>query len=187
MEVIATSLPEVFIIEPSVFEDARGFFIETYNQERYQQAGIADDFVQDNFSHSQKGVLRGLHYQRNHPQAKLVSVTQGAVFDVAVDIRMGSPNFGKWFGVELTAENHRQLLIPKGFAHGFYVLSERVDFCYKCSDYYVPDDECGIMWNDPNIAIVWPDEAVILSDKDKVYPTLASLTAEQLPNYQGTV
>ena len=164
------------VIEPAVFGDARGYFMETYNERDYQDAGIDCRFVQDNQSASKRGVLRGLHYQINHPQDKLVRVVNGEVFDVAVDLRDGSPTFGHWFGVVLSAENKKQLFIPKNFAHGFLVLSEYAEFFYKVTDFYHPNDEGGILWNDPDIAVDWPmdgltESDILLSDKDKVQQT----------------
>ena len=157
MQVIPTAIAEVLIIEPRVFGDTRGFFYESFNQKAFNQAtGTNYQFVQDNHSRSSKGVLRGLHYQVDHPQGKLVRVARGAVFDVAVDIRKSSPTFGKWVGVELSEENHRQLWVPPGFAHGFVVLSETADFLYKTTDYYAPAHERSIAWNDPDIGIEWP-------------------------------
>lgn len=144
------------VITPAVHGDSRGYFTETYNQHDMQEAGIDITFVQDNQSGSTKGVLRGLHYQKQFPQTKLVRVISGRVFDVAVDLRSGSSTFGKWFGIELSDENKKQFLIPKGFAHGFLVLSDRAEFCYKCDDFYHPDDEGGIAWNDPTVGVVWP-------------------------------
>lgn len=185
MNVIKTPLPGVLLIEPKVFGDRRGYFMETFQAERYREAGIKADFVQDNFSHSQGGVVRGLHYQLHHPQAKLVSVISGEVFDVAVDIRQGSPTFGKWFGAILNDENHRQLYIPQGFAHGFCVLSKTADFQYKCSDYYHPEDEVGVSWNDPAIGIEWPITDPVLSDKDKGLLPLVDIPADKLPPYTG--
>lgn len=165
MNVIATELPGVLILEPRVFGDHRGFFLETYHRARYQQAGVAETFVQDNHSRSRRGVLRGLHYQLVQPQGKLVAVTRGTVFDVAVDIRRGSPTFGRWVGVTLDDDNHRQFYVPPGFAHGFCVLSDEADFVYKCTDYYHPDSEHGIAWNDPAIGIAWPELDFTLSEK----------------------
>jgi dTDP-4-dehydrorhamnose 3,5-epimerase len=177
MKVISTAIPEVLIIEPRVFGDSRGFFFESFNQKNFSQAtGLGVNFVQDNHSRSLKGVLRGLHYQIRQPQGKLVRVVSGAVFDVAVDIRRSSPTFGRWVGVELTEDNYRQVWVPAGFAHGFYVLSESADFLYKTTDYYVPDFERSVVWNDPKIAISWPVEAgtrPIVSAKDAIAPTLA--------------
>ncbi|MFQ6880641.1 MAG: dTDP-4-dehydrorhamnose 3,5-epimerase [Oscillospiraceae bacterium] len=161
------------VIEPAVFGDDRGYFMETYNYNDFAEAGIDCQFVQDNQSSSRKGVLRGLHFQIHYPQDKLVRVVNGEVFDVAVDLREGSETFGKWYGVTLSAENKKQFFIPKGFAHGFIVLSDEAEFCYKVTDFYHPNDEGGLMWNDPDIAVEWPmpegmtAEDLILSDKDK--------------------
>lgn len=169
MNVVATAIPDVLMIEPRVFGDARGFFLESYNARGFRQAtGLSVDFVQDNHSRSCRGVLRGLHYQVRQAQGKLVSVVCGAVFDVAVDIRRSSPGFGQWVGVELSEDNHRQLWLPPGIAHGFLVLSERVDVLYKTTDYYAPEHERVILWNDPDIEIEWPlaDEP-LLSQKDR--------------------
>ena len=170
MKVTPTAIPEVLIIEPKVFGDARGFFFESFNQKAFDEAiGRHVDFVQDNHSRSAKGVLRGLHYQIQQPQGKLVRVVSGAVFDVAVDIRRSSVTFGKWVGVELSEQNQRQLWVPEGFAHGFLVLTETADFLYKTTDYYAPAYERSVMWNDPAIGIDWPDVsvAVQLSAKDQ--------------------
>lgn len=183
MKKIETDLQGVWIIEPKVFGDGRGFFYETWQQTRYEEMGIQGPFVQDNVSFSRKGVLRGLHYQQPHCQGKLVSVLQGEVFDVAVDVRVGSPQFGQWTGVVLSGENHRQLWIPEGFAHGFCVLSETAYFSYKCTDVYAPDCEGGILWNDPDIGIKWPLAEVSLSDKDQVYPLLRQIHVEKLPKF----
>ena len=183
MKKIETDLQGVWIIEPKVFGDQRGFFYETWQQQRYADIGIKGAFVQDNVSFSRKGVLRGLHYQQPHSQGKLVTVLQGEVFDVAVDIRVGSPQFGQWTGVVLSGENHRQLWIPEGFAHGFCVLSETAYFSYKCTDVYAPECEGGILWNDPDIGIKWPLEDVVLSDKDQIYPLLKEVSFEKLPKY----
>jgi dTDP-4-dehydrorhamnose 3,5-epimerase len=176
MNVISTSIPEVLIIEPKVFGDSRGFFFESFNQKNFSQAtGLDVNFVQDNHSRSIRGVLRGLHYQVRQPQGKLVRVVRGEVFDVAVDIRRSSPTFGKWVGVELTEANYRQLWVPPGFAHGFYVLSSAADFLYKTTNYYFPDFERSLLWNDPAIAVSWPiqaDVAPIISAKDKIAPEL---------------
>jgi len=164
-----TAIPEVLIIEPKVFGDARGFFYESFNGKKFDEAvGRHVEFVQDNHSRSAKGVLRGLHYQIQQPQGKLVRVVRGAVFDVAVDIRKSSPNFGKWVGVELSEDNHRQLWVPEGFAHGFLVLSETAEFLYKTTDYYAPSYERAIIWNDSGLAIEWPDVGSLpqLSAKD---------------------
>lgn len=168
MNVIKTSIADVVIVEPKVFGDERGFFLETFQAERYKEAaGIDLPFVQDNHSRSSRGVLRGLHYQVNKPQGKLVRVVAGEVFDVAVDIRPDSPTYGQWEGVILSAENKRQFWIPPGLAHGFLVLSESADFEYKCTDYYDPADEGCLIWNDPDIAIKWPDIQPQLSEKDR--------------------
>lgn len=161
------------VIEPAVHGDERGYFMETYNARDMREAGLDMTFVQDNQSMSKKGVLRGLHFQKQYPQGKLVRVISGAVFDVAVDLRKNSGTFGKWYGVELTAENKKQFYIPEGFAHGFLVRSETAEFCYKVTDYWHPDDEGGIMWNDPDIGVDWGDvSGVILSEKDKIHPLL---------------
>lgn len=183
MQVKTTHLPGVRIIEPKVFDDERGFLLESYHTRRYVEAGIPGYFVQDNHSRSRRGVLRGLHYQRSYPQGKLVWVTRGEVFDVAVDIRQGSPTFGCWVGVTLSEENHRQLYIPPGFAHGFCVLSDTADLLYKCTDFYHPEDERGILWCDPDLGIDWPVMTPILSKKDQLYPRLAHVPLEYLPIY----
>jgi dTDP-4-dehydrorhamnose 3,5-epimerase len=175
MKVIETALPGVLIIEPTVFGDARGFFLETFQLERYREAGIALPFVQDNHSRSPRGVLRGLHFQRTRPQGKLVSVSRGAVYDVAVDIDPASPTCGRFVGVELSDDNHHQLWIPPGYAHGFCVLSEIADFQYKCTEFYFPEDEDGLIWNDPDVGIPWPIAAPLLSAKDRGNPTLREL------------
>ena len=175
---IPTEIPGVQIIEPGVFGDARGYFMETYNQADFVAAGIDNVFVQDNQSSSRRGVLRGLHFQKTHSQAKLVRVLRGAVFDVAVDLRPGSATYGKWVGVELTGENKRQFFIPKQFAHGFLVLSDEAEFAYKCDEFYHPEDEGGLAWDDPDIAVQWPiapDMELLLSDKDRKHPRLADL------------
>ncbi len=166
------------LIEPKVYRDDRGYFVETYNQRDMQEAGLDMVFVQDNQSLSRKGVLRGLHFQKHFPQGKLVRVIRGAVFDVAVDLRKSSGTYGQWYGLELTGENQRQFYIPEGFAHGFLVLSDEVEFCYKTTDFYHPNDEGGIIWNDTNIGIQWPLYSVgevVLSDKDKVNPSFKQL------------
>jgi dTDP-4-dehydrorhamnose 3,5-epimerase len=185
MRVTPTALPGVLLIEPKVFGDARGFFLESYQAQRYAEVGIAGPFVQDNHSRSQQSVLRGLHYQRQHSQGKLVWVTRGTVFDVAVDIRRGSPTFGRWVGVTLSEDNHCQLYIPPGFAHGFCVLSNTADFLYKCTDFYIPADEGGVLWCDPDIGITWPVAAPLLSEKDQCYSRLAEVPLEHLPVYEG--
>lgn len=173
MRVIKTKLSGVLIIEPKVFGDHRGFFKETFNSQRYKElAGIDLTFVQDNHSRSRKGVLRGLHFQKTKPQGKLVSVTSGAVFDVAADINPASPTYGQYVGVELSEDNHRQLWVPPGYAHGFVVISDEVDFVYKCTDYYDPSDEGGVAWDCSLLNIDWPVDDVQLSDKDKAYAGL---------------
>ena len=172
MKVIETALPGVLIIEPKAFGDHRGFFLETFQVERYREAGITLPFVQDNHSRSQRGVLRGLHFQKTRPQGKLVSVSRGAVYDVAVDIDPSSATHGKFVGVELNDDNHRQMWVPPGYAHGFCVLSEVADFQYKCTDFYFPADEGGLAWNDPDVGIPWPIEAPQLSAKDANNPRL---------------
>lgn len=164
------------VITPAVYGDERGYFMETYNYNDFKEAGIEQVFVQDNQSASKRGVLRGLHFQIAYPQDKLVRVVSGAVFDVAVDLREGSATFGEWFGVELSAENKKQFFIPKNFAHGFLVLSEYAEFAYKCTDFYHPNDEGGLLWNDPEIGVKWPvteDMELILSEKDKKWPKIA--------------
>lgn len=185
MKVIETELPGVLIIEPRVFGDRRGFFLESYHEQRYREAGIDVRFVQDNHSRSHRGVLRGLHYQLVQPQGKLVGVVRGEVFDVAVDVRRGSPTFGRWAACVLDDRSHRQLYMPSGFAHGFCVLSKEADFVYKCSDFYHPQSERGILWNDPDIGIEWPDLEMTLSDKDARNPRLVEQAPENLPVYSG--
>jgi len=179
---IETKLKGVVLVEPAVFEDPRGYFLETYHAGKYADGGIHGPFVQDNFSHSVRGTLRGLHYQLTHAQGKLVMALKGRIFDVAVDIRKGSPTFKQWVGVELSGENKRQLYIPPGFAHGFCVLSETADVLYKCTDVYSSKDERGIIWNDPTVAIAWPIAEPLLSRKDGAYPRLADM-ANELPVY----
>ena len=173
--------PEVLLIEPDVFPDPRGFFMETFHSIKYAEHGLPAVFLQDNHSRSSRGVLRGLHYQLKNPQGKLVRVVSGEVFDVAVDIRRGSPWFGKWVGAILSEENHRQMYVPPGFAHGFCTLSERADFLYKCTDLYAPGDEYGIAWDDPEIAIEWPEMDYLMSDKDLANPLL--IESDYLPEY----
>ena len=184
MEIIQTGLPEVLLIKPKVFPDARGFFYESYRQDRLTQAGITAAFVQDNHSRSSRGTLRGLHYQLRHPQAKLCRVASGEVLDVAVDIRQGSPTFGKSASAVLSAENKTTIFIPPGFAHGFLVLSDTADFLYKCSDYYYADDQYGIFWNDPELKINWDATDPLLSDKDRQHLPLAKTPAHNLPKYE---
>ncbi|MDY6849203.1 MAG: dTDP-4-dehydrorhamnose 3,5-epimerase [Geoalkalibacter sp.] len=182
MQVIKTEIPDVLIIEPKVFGDDRGFFFESYNERTWQQAtGLQRHFVQDNHSRSQKGVLRGLHYQLQQPQGKLVRAVHGEVFDVAVDLRQGSDSFGRWVGVKLSAENKRQLWIPEGFAHGFLVLSDVAEFLYKTTDYYAPEHERTLAWNDASLGIEWPlDGEPLLSQKDQ-----QGLSLHQAPVYDG--
>ena len=173
-----TEIEGVYIISPIVFGDNRGYFMETYNYNEFKEAGLDMVFVQDNQSKSKKGVLRGLHFQKTHPQGKLVRVIEGEVFDVAVDLRKNSKTYGKWVGVILSKDNKKQFYIPEGFAHGFLVLSDEAEFTYKCTDFYHPEDEGGIAWNDPDIGVKWPMEGidkVILSDKDKNNKRLESL------------
>lgn len=182
MELLPTSLPGVLLIQPKVHRDERGFFVETFQIPRYKEAGVTVDFVQDNQSASQKNTLRGLHAQIQRPQAKLVRCIEGEIFDVAVDVRKGSPNFGKWFGALLNAENCRQMYVPAGFVHGFAVMTERAQVEYKCSDIYVPDDQLTVLWNDPQIGVQWGIQDPILSPKDKGAKTLAQ-QMDLLPNF----
>jgi dTDP-4-dehydrorhamnose 3,5-epimerase len=183
MNVVETDLPGVLILEPKVFGDERGFFMETWNARRYEEAGLPARFVQDNLSYSARGVLRGLHFQHPQPQGKLVSVLRGEVFDVAVDIRVGSPTFGEWTGVTLSAENKRQFYVPSDFAHGFLVTGEDALFFYKCTDYYAPSSEGTVLWNDPEIGIEWPADAPTLSEKDRAAPPLREMPEGSLPRY----
>ncbi len=182
MKVVPTDLPGVLVVEPTVFRDPRGFFFETYHAERYAAAGIDATFVQDNHSSSERGTLRGLHAQEKFPQCKLVRVIEGTIWDVAVDIRVGSPTFGRHVSVVLSADEHRQVFVPTGFAHGFCVLSDRAQVEYKCTDYYHPEDELRILWNDPELGIPWPIEAPILSAKDQGALRLQALR-DRLPRY----
>ncbi len=181
MEFIPTDLEDVIVIRPLIFEDKRGFFTETFRLNKFHKAGIRKPFVQDNLSRSVRGTLRGLHYQIINPQAKLVMVTEGEILDLAVDLRRNSPNFGKYVSCRLSEENKEMLYIPEGFAHGFFVLSERATFLYKCSDYYNPAGERGIRWNDPKIGIEWPVDEPVLSDKDKNLPLLSELADNDIP------
>jgi dTDP-4-dehydrorhamnose 3,5-epimerase len=183
VKVTTFDIPGVLLIEPALFRDQRGHFCETFHAQRYAEAGLADSFVQDNFSRSVRGTLRGLHYQEPHAQGKLVMVLGGAVYDVVVDIRKGSPTFGKWQGFELSADNYRQLYVPPGCAHGFCVTSDQAAVLYKCTEFYSPKDERGIIWNDPALAISWPVTTPLLSPKDQAYGTLAAREA-QLPVYR---
>jgi dTDP-4-dehydrorhamnose 3,5-epimerase len=180
-----TSLPGVWSIQPDMFRDPRGFFMETYHQVKFAALGITESFLQDNHSCSRKGTLRGLHYQLCRPQAKLCRVVEGEALDVAVDIRVGSPNFGRWTSVLLSATTGNQMYIPVGFAHGFLALTESVQLLYKCSDFYDAADEHGIVWNDPSLAITWGISNPLVSPKDAAYPTLAAKPAKLLPRYPG--
>ncbi len=184
LKIVRASIPDVLIIEPQVFGDSRGLFLETYSRKKYYEAGLDCTFVQDNYSNSSKDVLRGLHYQLNYPQAKLVHVLKGRVFDVAVDIRRGSPTFGRYVGEVLSAENHRQMFIPEGFAHGFCVLSDRAAFYYKCTGFYHSEDDMGISWADETAAVSWPVTTPFLSDKDLVLPMLKDIPENLLPMYR---
>jgi len=183
MKVLETSLPGCVIIEQAVFADPRGFFFESWNSERFEAHGLPGKFVQSNVSSSSRGVLRGLHYQWPRPQGKLISVIEGEVYDVAVDLRRGSPYFGQWTSTILDSTSKRQLWIPEGFAHGFAVLSDRAVFSYLCTDVYVRDSDAGVRWNDPTIGIEWPFSSPLLSDKDAQAPVLAAVAAERLPAF----
>jgi dTDP-4-dehydrorhamnose 3,5-epimerase len=184
MEMISLEIEDVKLVKPRVFPDDRGFFMQTYHEKQYREAGITARFVQDNWSRSTQGVLRGLHYQLKNPQDKLVSVIRGEVFDVAVDIRRGSPTFGKWVGAILSEENRHQLFVPKGFAHGFCVLSDEVDFVYKCSDFYTPGDEYGVRWDDPDIGIEWLGAGFLVSEKDQKVSFLKDIPEKRLPSFK---
>lgn len=186
MKFTETEIPGVIVIEPRVHRDDRGFFFESYQAERYKAGGVSVDFVQDNQSHSCRDTLRGLHSQAAKPQDKLVRVLDGEIYDVAVDVRRGSPTFGQYVGVTLSAENHLQLFIPKGFVHGFVVTSETADVEYKCSDFYDPSGELSVRWDDPQIAIPWPVEEPLLSPKDAEAPLLAEIDPKALPRYEGS-
>lgn len=181
MQKLETSLPGVWELRPKVYRDPRGFFLECYHAARYAELGVQDTFVQDNHSFSAKGTLRGLHYQLEHPQAKLCRVVEGSALDVVVDIRRGSPNFGKWASVVLSADLANQVYVPAGFAHGFLALSEPTQFLYKCSDYYFPADEHGIIWNDPDLAIAWNVQDPLISDRDARHARLEAVPAKDLP------
>jgi dTDP-4-dehydrorhamnose 3,5-epimerase len=185
LERLQTTLPDVWEIRPTIFRDARGFFMETYHRERFAEIGIHDTFIQDNHSSSVRATLRGLHYQLRHPQAKLCRVIEGEAFDVAVDIRVGSPTFGKWAAVLLSSQVQNQIYIPRGFAHGFLALTETVQFVYKCSDFYDAKDDYGIAWNDPAIGIVWQTSEPLVSDKDGRNPLLAAVSKNLLPRFDG--
>jgi dTDP-4-dehydrorhamnose 3,5-epimerase len=182
---IDTSLPGVCELRPKVLRDARGFFMETYHRAKFADLGITDSFIQDNHSCSKRGTLRGLHYQLHRPQAKLCRVVEGEALDVAVDIRVGSPNFGKWAAVRLSARAHNQIYIPGGFAHGYLALTDTVQFLYKCSDFYDPEDEHGILWSDPTLDIPWGTRRPLISDKDSRYSKLVDVPREFLPRYPG--
>lgn len=184
MKIIATAIKEVLLVEPQLFGDRRGYFLETYQQQRYTAAGIDDVFVQDNISFSQRGILRGLHFQHPRGQAKLLQVLDGEIFDVAVDVRRGSPTFGRWVGVTLSAAEPLQLYVPRGFAHGFCVISATALFSYKCSDFYSPQHENGVRWNDPDLAIDWPVKNPVLSDRDQALPALKDIPLKRLPLYE---
>jgi dTDP-4-dehydrorhamnose 3,5-epimerase len=185
MKVIETALPGALVLEPQVFGDARGFFYESYNEAKYRDAGVDRRFVQSNVSRSARGVLRGLHYQWPNPQGKLVSVLEGEVYDVAVDIRQGSPTFGQSVGVMLTAENHRHFWVPEGFAHGFCVLSDFATFSYQCTALYDAKTDAGIRWNDAALGIDWPVSDPLLSDKDRITPFLHDVAPERLPVFKA--
>ena len=183
IEIESTTLSRVIILKPKRHRDNRGFFTETYHKDKYADAGITVNFVQDNVSFSFKNILRGLHYQLPHPQAKLIHVLRGSIFDVAVDIRPASPTFAKWAGIELSADNGYQIFIPEGYAHGYFTLSDKAIVTYKCSDFYHPEDEGGIYWADPYIAIAWPSKNPILSEKDSSYPSFNDIPHSKLQNY----
>jgi dTDP-4-dehydrorhamnose 3,5-epimerase len=183
MRRIETSLPGVFELRPVIHSDPRGFFLESYHKAKFADLGIVDSFIQDNHSRSAKGTLRGLHYQLRRPQAKLCRVVEGEALDVAVDIRIGSPQFGKWTSVVLSAKEQNQIYVPAGFAHGFLALTDTVQFLYKCSDFYVPEDEHGIAWNDPDLRVSWGIASPVLSAKDANYPKLRQVSAELLPRH----
>ena len=185
LKLINTTIPDVLLIEPKVYDDSRGFFLETFHQKKYTELGINKTFVQDNYSHSNQRILRGLHYQLLHPQGKLIFVLRGEIFDVAVDIRQGSSTFGKWFGANLSAKNKRQIYVPDGFAHGFCVLSESADVMYKCTDFYDAEDEHGIFWSDETIAIDWAVKTPVLSEKDSKFQRFTEIPEKDLPIYRG--
>lgn len=185
MEILKTSLPGVLIIQPDIFKDKRGFFMETYHRKKYAEEGLDQSFVQDNLSYSIRGTLRGLHYQYPNAQSKLVQAVKGKIYDVVVDIRQGSPTFGQWTGVHLSDENKRQFFVPEGFAHGFCVISDTAFVIYKCSDFYTPESEKGLLWSDPDIGIDWPVKEPLLSPKDIQCPNLKDIPSECLPEYRG--
>ncbi len=184
MQVTPQSFPEILLIEPRMFRDRRGHFLEIFQARRYPEHGMPADFVQDNLSYSRRGVVRGLHYQLRFPQGKLVVPLTGEIWDVVVDIRRGSPTFGQWLSVTLSADPCRQLYVPPGFAHGFAVVSSEASVLYKCTDFYHPEDEYGIIWSDPDLGIPWPAAEPVLSDKDGQYPRLRDLAPEELPVYE---
>ncbi len=184
MKVLHSNIPDIIIIEPQCFGDERGFFLESFHEQHYAEIGIANNFKQDNLSRSSHGILRGLHYQVEQPQGKLIFVARGEIFDVAVDIRQGSPSFGQYTSTILNDENHRQIYIPPGFAHGFCVLSEKVDMIYKCTDYYSKQSERGILWNDPTVNINWPAMDFTLSERDQGFLALNDIAATDLPSYK---
>ncbi|MEA1923031.1 MAG: dTDP-4-dehydrorhamnose 3,5-epimerase [Pseudomonadota bacterium] len=186
MDFIGTDIDGVSLIKPDIFRDNRGFFMETFNHVKYSEGGVPYNFVQDNMSYSGRGTVRGLHYQLKQPQGKLVFVLKGEIFDVAVDIRRGSPTFGRWLGYNLSESNRHQLFVPPGLAHGFMVLSETAEVYYKCTDLYSHGDEYGLLWNDPGIGIKWPGQEVVLSEKDTSLPTLAAINQEHLPLWSGS-
>lgn len=183
MKIVPTKIPDVLIVEPTVFRDERGYLLESWNEVAFAEHGISESFVQDCHSHSTRNVLRGLHYQLENPQGKLVRVVRGAVLDVAVDIRWGSPHFGDWVSNELSADNQRACYIPPGFAHGFCVLSDSADSLYKCAALYAPEDEFGVIWNDPDVGIDWPSRDFIVSKKDSILGSLSSMS-DRLPAYE---
>jgi len=185
VKVEPTALPGVLLLTPRVYRDDRGFFLESFNARTFAAAGLPTEFVQDNHSRSAAGVVRGLHYQLRHAQGKLVRVIRGAVFDVAVDIRVGSPTFAQWVGTELRDDDPRMLWIPPGFAHGFCALADATDLVYKCTDFYAPEDECGVLWNDPDLGIRWPAIATRVSGKDARYPPLRAAPEDRLPRYRA--
>jgi dTDP-4-dehydrorhamnose 3,5-epimerase len=185
MKVTPLEIPEILLVEPKVLGDARGYFVETFQAERYAEVGIRERFVQDNLSLSCRGTLRGLHLQHPRGQGKLVYVVEGEVFDAAVDVRVGSPSFGKWAGMRLSSRDHRQMYIPPGFAHGFCVVSEHALFAYKCTDVYLPQQELGVAWNDPALAIPWPISQPIISEKDQHFLPLAAIDPARLPQWRG--
>lgn len=186
MQVTSLAFPEILLISPKVYKDHRGHFLEIFQDRRYPEFGIPARFVQDNISFSQRGVIRGLHYQLHHPQGKLVMPLTGAIWDVVVDIRRGSPHFGKWLSVSLDSATCQQLYVPPGFAHGFAVVSDTATVLYKCTDYWHPEDEYGVIWNDPDLGIPWPVTAPVLSDKDRQYLRLADIPPENLPVFENT-